>query len=358
MVTAINTTCVVAPAPAAPAAAAADAEPGAFARELDRAAQAGDPGNDVAETAEASDQAPASSPAGTSTSARAKARAAADSKVPDHKAVRAPEQREDGGTEISTQRDKNSRGEADTTAPSDLQTLLAGLMAPSTSPTRTPAGSAEARPSRTEAAEAAQAAQAAAGGGRAPGMPGAAQTLAQAADGAMAAAALPAFTLAQASSAPAAPAEAAAPAPVHQAQVSAAVGTPEFAPGLSAEVTVMLRDGLQEARLQLNPAEMGPITVQIRIEGDNARINLSAEQAPTRDALEQALPTLAGTLRDNGLTLTGGGVFEQPRPPRDDSPPPSASNANGGREAASAAPTGVIGGARQLAPRGVVDLYA
>jgi flagellar hook-length control protein FliK len=136
------------------------------------------------------------------------------------------------------------------------------------------------------------------------------------------------------------------------------VGTPEFAPGLSAEVTVMLRDGLQEARLQLNPAEMGPITVQIQIEGDNARINLSAEQAPTRDALEQALPTLASTLRDNGLTLTGGGVFEQPRPPREDSPPPSVSNARGSDDAGSAVIAGVSGGARQLAPRGVVDLYA
>jgi flagellar hook-length control protein FliK len=148
---------------------------------------------------------------------------------------------------------------------------------------------------------------------------------------------------------------------VHQAQVSAAIGTPEFAPGLSAEVNVMLRDGLQEARLQLNPAEMGPITVQIQIEGSHARISLSAEQAPTRDALEQALPTLASTLRDNGLTLTGGGVFEQPRPPRDDNPPPNGAGPGSGddlRTPRMAGVTDASGGARRLAPRGVVDLYA
>jgi flagellar hook-length control protein FliK len=355
MVTAIQTASAVAPAPAAPASAAASSEPGAFARELERAAQAKAPDNEAAGAAEASDQAPTPSPAGTSASARAKARAAADGKVTDHKAVRTSAQQEDDGAEVATVHDKTAGGDDDSTAAPDLQTLLAGLFAPSTAPTRAATGAAEARASR---AENPQAAQAAGGEGQTLGTPGAAQALHQAADAAVATTAAPAFTLPQAASAPVAPAEAAPPAPVHQAQVSAAVGTPEFAPGLSAEVTVMLRDGLQEARLQLNPAEMGPITVQIQIEGQNARIHLSAEQAPTRDALEQALPTLAGTLRDNGLTLTGGGVFEQPRPPRDESRPPRASNARGGADAGSAAITGVASGARQLARRGVVDLYA
>jgi flagellar hook-length control protein FliK len=102
----------------------------------------------------------------------------------------------------------------------------------------------------------------------------------------------------------------ATPAP-YAAQIAAPVGSPEFAPGLSAQLSVMVRDGLQEARLQLNPAEMGPITVQIQLDGPKAQVTLVAEQAPTRQALEQAMPTLAGALREEGLTLTGGGVFEQ-----------------------------------------------
>ena len=338
MVNAINTVSP-APAPTASAPAAAPAEPGAFARELDRAAQEGDADTGTSDAATA--------PPAPAANARAKAKPAADGKT----AARKPEQpsvaKDSSVTELGAERNKDNASASDSALPGDLQALLAGLLAHTPTPPSAAAGAAELKAGRADAAEA---------GGSAAALPG--QALPQAADAAAAAtAALPAFSLLQAAGAPAAPAEAAPPPPVHQAQVSAAVGTPEFAPGLSAEVTVMLRDGLQEARLQLNPAEMGPITVQIQIEGGNAQINLSAEQAPTRDALEQALPTLAGTLRDNGLTLTGGGVFEQPRQPRDDNPQPGGSHARGG-SGSDSLQVGVSPGARQLTPRGVVDLYA
>jgi len=48
-------------------------------------------------------------------------------------------------------------------------------------------------------------------------------------------------------------------------------------------------------------------------------VQLSAELSDTRQALEQALPQLAGSLRESGLTLAGGGVFEQPRQAPQDS---------------------------------------
>ena len=63
--------------------------------------------------------------------------------------------------------------------------------------------------------------------------------------------------------------------------------------------------------LQLNPAEMGPVSVQITVEGQQAQIAFHAVQADTRQVLEQSLPELAAALRDQGLTLSGGGVFEQ-----------------------------------------------
>lgn len=96
-------------------------------------------------------------------------------------------------------------------------------------------------------------------------------------------------------------------------RIAASPGNADFAPQLAAHVTTLVRDGLQQARLELNPTEMGPLTVQIQLEGNNARVHLAAENAQTRQALEQAMPQLAGSLRDSGLTLSGGGVFEQPR---------------------------------------------
>jgi flagellar hook-length control protein FliK len=65
--------------------------------------------------------------------------------------------------------------------------------------------------------------------------------------------------------------------------------------------------------LELNPADMGPVTVQIQLEGTTAQVHLAADQAATRQALTLALPQLAGSLREAGLMLAGGGVFEQPR---------------------------------------------
>ena len=95
--------------------------------------------------------------------------------------------------------------------------------------------------------------------------------------------------------------------------IAASPGSPDFAPQLAAHLTTFVRDGVQHAKLELNPAEMGPLTVQIQLDGNAAHVHLAAENAQTRQALEQAMPQLAGSLRESGLTLSGGGVSEQPR---------------------------------------------
>ena len=156
---------------------------------------------------------------------------------------------------------------------------------------------------------------------------------------------------------------AAAAAPLPEARLPAPPGHADFAPQLGAQISVFVREGLQQARLQLNPAEMGPITVQIRLDGGNAQVHLAAEHAATRQALEQAMPSLAGSLRDSGLTLTGGGVFEQPRQPGSDSQDPGRPTARSdsgsgrpgdGTDNGLALPPGPMGAPR----RGVVDLVA
>ena len=98
-----------------------------------------------------------------------------------------------------------------------------------------------------------------------------------------------------------------------EAQLSATPGSAQFGAQLGAQISTFVRDGIEHARLHLNPAEMGPVSVQIQLDGQTAMVHLSAENAHTRQALEQALPLLAGSLREAGLTLSGGGVFEQAR---------------------------------------------
>ncbi|HET9642785.1 MAG TPA: hypothetical protein VFP68_05405, partial [Burkholderiaceae bacterium] len=60
------------------------------------------------------------------------------------------------------------------------------------------------------------------------------------------------------------PASRAAP---FEARLSAHISSPEFAPALGVQLSVLAREGVHEARLHLHPAEMGPISVQIALQG-------------------------------------------------------------------------------------------
>jgi hypothetical protein len=148
--------------------------------------------------------------------------------------------------------------------------------------------------------------------------------------------------------------EAASPMP--QVHLPMAPQAPAFASALGAQLRMWVRDGVQQAVLQLNPADLGPVAVQIALDGSRAHVDFVAAQAATRSALEASLPTLAAALRDSGLTLAGGGVFDQPRGGRDDSAPQGrrGNDAPGGEVAslAQASPAAVV------RARGVVDLVA
>jgi flagellar hook-length control protein FliK len=88
-------------------------------------------------------------------------------------------------------------------------------------------------------------------------------------------------------------------------------------PGFSDEVVVELvrrvgqaEQGTQSVTLHLNPVELGPVSVSIELTGSAARIEFGASEALTRQHLEAALPGLAEALRDEGVSLTHGGVHE------------------------------------------------
>jgi len=119
---------------------------------------------------------------------------------------------------------------------------------------------------------------------------------------------------------------------------------------------VLARDGVQRAELHLHPADMGPVSVQITLDGAQARVDFGADIAATRHVIENGLPELASALRDAGLTLTGGGVSSHARG-RDEA---GREAANGGRRGAGAGPDAEPAApARQRAVAlGGVDLYA
>ncbi len=146
--------------------------------------------------------------------------------------------------------------------------------------------------------------------------------------------------------------------PAFEGRLPASPGSVEFAPQLGTQLSMFVREGIQHARLHLHPAEMGPLTVQIQLDGGAAQVHLAAEHPLTRQALEQAMPSLAGALREAGLTLTGGGVFERPR---DAQPQPERrpGGGSGGRDGPPDALLALLPAAPATAMRrGVVDLIA
>jgi flagellar hook-length control protein FliK len=90
----------------------------------------------------------------------------------------------------------------------------------------------------------------------------------------------------------------------------APVQSPEFRELLGSQISLLAKDGVQSAELHLNPAEMGPVSVQITLDGTQARVDFGADSAQTRQFIEASLPELASALRDAGLTLSGGGVSQ------------------------------------------------
>ena len=116
---------------------------------------------------------------------------------------------------------------------------------------------------------------------------------------------------------------------------------------------------MQSALLQLNPAEMGPISVKILLDGQAARVDFQADLAHTRSVIEASLPALASALQDAGLTLAGGGVFQQSAGHQNsgNGQPQGHSRGADGRQV-DEAPALATTALRAASGRGLVDLVA
>ena len=157
-------------------------------------------------------------------------------------------------------------------------------------------------------------------------------------------------------SAPGSTREAAAPVAV---ALATPVNAPDFAQALGLQLSVLTKDGVQQAELHLNPAEMGPVSVQIVMDGTQARIDFGADVAATRSAIEAGLPELASALRDAGFTLAGGGVSQHSSPRGDGGGQPDGRGPQHARHRATDDSVArVAAAARRIVTAGGVDLYA
>lgn len=94
-----------------------------------------------------------------------------------------------------------------------------------------------------------------------------------------------------------------------------AVQTPPGEPGWDAQVGQrliwMVSNEIKSAEIKLNPAELGPMEVKVRTEGDKVQVSFHVHNAPVRDAIEQSIPRLREAFSGQGMDLLNVNVSQQ-----------------------------------------------
>jgi flagellar hook-length control protein FliK len=145
----------------------------------------------------------------------------------------------------------------------------------------------------------------------------------------------------------------AAPAPTMR--VNADVDSAEFPQSLADRVSFMVDNSWSNAKLQVNPPQLGPIELQIAVQGDHAQVMMSTHSALTRDALESSVPKLREMLNSQGFTQVNVDVSQRSFQERSAYTPPYGWTPS---PAGSVAPAAISSTAAPRTLLGVVDAYA
>ncbi len=79
-------------------------------------------------------------------------------------------------------------------------------------------------------------------------------------------------------------------------------------------VQISQRGGEQHVQLQLNPAELGPLSISLKFGDQGAQAHFLSAHAQVRQVLEQAIPQLREALAEQGISLGETSVGEQRDP--------------------------------------------
>ena len=151
----------------------------------------------------------------------------------------------------------------------------------------------------------------------------------------------------------------AGPVPFRGMGVDLPLQDPGWDRALGERVRWMVGQNLQAAELRLNPPDLGPLEVRLRMDGDRTHVNFVVAHSSVRDAVDAALPRLRELFMDGGLNLGQVSVSER------DSGGKAGADANGGNASGGQGGPGGAGDAEtdpQAATvrvaRGLVDDYA
>lgn len=103
----------------------------------------------------------------------------------------------------------------------------------------------------------------------------------------------------------------AGPGPTYIGGIATPLPDSAFAGHLAGETLKLAISGIERAEISVQPKDLGPIRIELSLNGESARIAFTATQPETRQAIEQSLPILEGMLAEHGLLLSDADVSER-----------------------------------------------
>ncbi|WP_460431461.1 flagellar hook-length control protein FliK, partial [Azotobacter salinestris] len=141
--------------------------------------------------------------------------------------------------------------------------------------------------------------------------------------------------------------------------LAAPLASPEWQRGLSQHLIGLQQRGEQEIELHLHPAELGPLSISLKLGEAGAQAQFLSAHPQVRAAVEQAIPQLREALAEQGITLGETSVGERQHQPQGER---SGDSGGSGALAGGAGEEAAPGQVEAAAPRPVrlegVDLYA
>jgi len=81
------------------------------------------------------------------------------------------------------------------------------------------------------------------------------------------------------------------------------VQDPEWSDEMGQKIVWLTGRAIQSAEIHLNPADLGPIEVQIKVQNDQAAVTFHAQNSTVRDMLESNVQRLRDMMESNGVDL-------------------------------------------------------
>ncbi|MFI0473491.1 flagellar hook-length control protein FliK [Halomonas sp. HMF6819] len=109
------------------------------------------------------------------------------------------------------------------------------------------------------------------------------------------------------------------PAPTAASPVAGAIATPVTNPAFAEKLGQQLiqltqRGGEQQVKLELHPAELGPLTITLKMGEQHTQAQFFSAHAQVRQIVEQAIPQLREALAEQGIALGETSVGEHGQP--------------------------------------------